>query len=51
MTHPLWFLPAEPAPLGLQPAVPPPTEDIISDDSDEIIVAPALSSKKSASRS
>nr|XP_036864223.1 IQ domain-containing protein E isoform X3 [Manis javanica] len=42
---------AEPAPLGLQPAVPPPTEDIISDDSDEIIVAPALSSKKSASRS
>ncbi|XP_057343424.1 IQ domain-containing protein E isoform X1 [Manis pentadactyla] len=43
--------PAELAPLELQPAMPPPTEDIISDDSDEIIVAPALPSKKSASQS
>ncbi|KAK2509740.1 hypothetical protein MC885_007354, partial [Smutsia gigantea] len=42
---------AEPAPSGLQPPVSPPTEDVISDDSDEIVVAPALPARNSASRS
>lgn len=44
----LWPCPAESPPLGLQPVVPPHTEDVSSDDSDEIVIAPSLAVKKSA---
>ncbi|KAI4559880.1 hypothetical protein MJG53_018406 [Ovis ammon polii x Ovis aries] len=40
---------AESPNLGLQPTVPTPAEDINSDDSDEIILAPSLPTRKSAS--
>ncbi|KAM5213628.1 IQ domain-containing protein E isoform 1-T1 [Hipposideros larvatus] len=39
--------PAESPPSGLQPVVPPQTEDVSSDDSDEIVTAPSLAVKKS----
>ncbi|XP_027623817.1 IQ domain-containing protein E isoform X2 [Tupaia chinensis] len=34
---------------GLQPVVPPPTDDINSDDSDDIVIAPSLPTKKNSS--
>ncbi|XP_017895992.1 PREDICTED: IQ domain-containing protein E isoform X3 [Capra hircus] len=40
---------AESRNLGLQPTVPTPAEDINSDDSDEIILAPSLPTRKSTS--
>lgn len=40
---------AESPNLGLQPTVPTPAEDINSDDSDEIILAPSLPTRKSTS--
>ncbi|XDC87880.1 hypothetical protein R6Z07F_019053 [Ovis aries] len=40
---------AESPNLGLQPTVPTPVEDINSDDSDEIVLAPSLPTRKSAS--
>ncbi|KAB1263122.1 IQ domain-containing protein E [Camelus dromedarius] len=41
--------PAEPSPSGLQPAMPPPAEEVNSDDSDEVVLAPALPTRKTAS--
>ncbi|XP_068421464.1 IQ domain-containing protein E isoform X2 [Eschrichtius robustus] len=41
--------PAEPSPSGPQPAATPPAEDVNSEDSDEIVVAPPLPTKKIAS--
>ncbi|XP_052510769.1 IQ domain-containing protein E isoform X2 [Budorcas taxicolor] len=41
--------PAESPILGLQPTVPTPAEDVNSDDSDEIILAPSLPTRKSTS--
>lgn len=46
---PLVSVSAESPNLGLQPTVPTPAEDINSDDSDEIILAPSLPTRKSAS--
>ncbi|CAN0494856.1 unnamed protein product [Rangifer tarandus platyrhynchus] len=40
---------AEPPVSGLQPTVPTPVEDVNSDDSDEIVLAPSLPMRKSAS--
>ncbi|XP_068421463.1 IQ domain-containing protein E isoform X1 [Eschrichtius robustus] len=40
---------AEPSPSGPQPAATPPAEDVNSEDSDEIVVAPPLPTKKIAS--
>ncbi|KAJ8792713.1 hypothetical protein J1605_019533 [Eschrichtius robustus] len=42
-------LAAEPSPSGPQPAATPPAEDVNSEDSDEIVVAPPLPTKKIAS--
>ncbi|XP_070316629.1 IQ domain-containing protein E isoform X3 [Odocoileus virginianus] len=41
--------PAEPPVSGLQPTAPAPVEDVNSDDSDEIVLAPSLPTRKSAS--
>ncbi|XP_072799522.1 IQ domain-containing protein E isoform X4 [Vicugna pacos] len=41
--------PAEHSPSGLQPAMPPPAEEVNSDDSDEVVLAPALPTRKTAS--
>ncbi|XP_068823572.1 IQ domain-containing protein E [Capricornis sumatraensis] len=46
--HPV-AAPAESPILGLQPPVPTPAEDVNSDDSDEIILAPSLPTRKSTS--
>ncbi|MXQ94032.1 hypothetical protein E5288_WYG008470 [Bos mutus] len=40
--------PAEPPVSGLQPMAPTPAEDVNSDDSDEIVLAPSLPTRKSA---
>ncbi|XP_043311591.1 IQ domain-containing protein E isoform X4 [Cervus canadensis] len=40
---------AEPPVSGLQPTAPAPAEDVNSDDSDEIVLAPSLPTRKSAS--
>ncbi|XP_027623818.1 IQ domain-containing protein E isoform X3 [Tupaia chinensis] len=40
---------AESSSPGLQPVVPPPTDDINSDDSDDIVIAPSLPTKKNSS--
>ncbi|XP_021110364.1 IQ domain-containing protein E isoform X5 [Heterocephalus glaber] len=40
---------AEPCPSGLQPTVALPVDDVYSDDSDEIVIMPALPTKKSPS--
>lgn len=48
VTDPLWFLSAESSPTGLQPMAPPPPDDVHSDDSDEIVMAPSLPTRKSA---
>ncbi|XP_055417909.1 IQ domain-containing protein E isoform X4 [Bubalus kerabau] len=40
--------PAEPPVSGLQPTAPTPAEDVNSDDSDEIVLAPSLPTRKSA---
>ncbi|XP_043771355.1 IQ domain-containing protein E isoform X3 [Cervus elaphus] len=40
---------AEPPISGLQPTAPAPAEDVNSDDSDEIVLAPSLPTRKSAS--
>ncbi|XP_070422280.1 IQ domain-containing protein E isoform X4 [Equus przewalskii] len=39
---------AESSPTGLQPMAPPPPDDVHSDDSDEIVMAPSLPTRKSA---
>ncbi|XP_070340226.1 IQ domain-containing protein E isoform X15 [Equus asinus] len=39
---------AESSPAGLQPMAPPPPDDVHSDDSDEIVMAPSLPTRKSA---
>lgn len=44
----LWPCPAESPPSGLQPVVPPHAEDVNSDDSDEVVIAPSLPVKKNA---
>ncbi|XP_010641097.1 IQ domain-containing protein E isoform X2 [Fukomys damarensis] len=40
---------SEPYPLGLQPTVALPVDDVYSDDSDDIVIMPALPTKKSPS--